>query len=193
MNNHLRLKAKKIVITGGPSTGKTAVIEQLEKEGYYCLHEVIRSMTSEEKNQEVKLKIVSNPIVSVSNPKQFNLQILQARVEQFKTAQKARSEMVFFDRGIPDILAYMDCFKQTYDAIFSDACKNHRYDKIFLMPPWEEIHTTDKERYESFEESLQIHNCLKNSYVQHAYDVTTVPKGTINERIAFIIEQVNAS
>lgn len=187
------MKAKKIVITGGPSTGKTAVIEQLEKDGYHCLHEVIRSMTSEEKNQGEDLKIVSNPIVSVSDPLKFNLGILRARIQQYNIAQNAFSEMVFFDRGIPDVLAYMDCFQQTYDTNFNKACENHRYDKIFLMPPWKEIHVTDDERYESYEESLQIYNCLKNAYVQHAYDVTKVPKGTVNERVAFIIKQVKAS
>lgn len=193
MNNLLRLKAKKIVITGGPSTGKTSVIEQLEKEGYHCLHEVIRSMTSEEKNQGEKIEIVSNPIVSVSDPLKFNLKILNARIEQFKTAQKANDKMFFFDRGIPDVLAYMDCFQQNYDALFNNACENFRYNQIFLMPPWKEIHITDNERYESYEESLRIYDCLKNSYEKHAYDVTIVPKGSINERVAFIFEQINAS
>ena len=187
------MKAKKIVITGGPSTGKTSVIKQLEEDGYHCLHEVIRSMTSEEKNQEEKIEIVSNPIVSVSDPLKFNLKILNARIEQFKRARKANDKMFFFDRGIPDVLAYMDCFQQTYDAIFSNACQNFRYDQIFLMPPWKEIHITDNERYESFEESLHIYYCLKNSYEKHAYDVTIVPKGSITERIEFILEQINAS
>ncbi|MGB5498059.1 MAG: ATP-binding protein [Maribacter sp.] len=187
------MKAKKIVITGGPSTGKTSVIEKLEKDGYHCLHEVIRTMTSEEKSQGEKIEIVSNPIVSVSDPMKFNLKILNARIEQFKTAQKAKDNVLFFDRGIPDVLAYMDCFQQTYDAIFSDACENFRYDRIFLMPPWKDIHVTDNERYESYEESLHIYNCLKNCYEQYAYDVTIVPKGSIIERVAFIFEQINAS
>lgn len=189
----MQLKTKKIVITGGPSTGKTAVIKQLEKEGFHCLHEVIRNMTFEEKNQGEKIKIVSNPIISVSDPMKFNLRILNARIEQFKTAQNAAGNLFFFDRGIPDILAYMDCFQQTYGPKFTKACENLRYDNIFLMPPWKEIHVSDNERYESFEESLNIYECLKNSYARHAYDVTIVPKGSITERVDFILEQTNAT
>ena len=193
MNNFIQLKGKKIVITGGPSTGKTAVIEQLEKDGFNCLHEVIRNMTSEEKNHGQKIEIVSNPIISVTNPMKFNLRILNARIEQYKTAQEAIGKMFFFDRGIPDVLAYMDCFQQTYDSIFTNACENLRYDNIFLMPPWKEIHVPDTERYESFEESLSIYECLKNSYEKHSYDVTIVPIGSITERVEYILEQINAT
>ncbi|MCP4976699.1 MAG: ATP-binding protein [Maribacter sp.] len=193
MNNFIQLKGKKIIITGGPSTGKTAVIEQLEKDGFHCLHEVIRNMTSEEINQGEKIKIVSNPIISVSDPMKFNLRILNARIEQYKTAQETNGNLFFFDRGIPDVLAYMDCFQQNYDSIFINACDNLRYDNVFLMPPWKEIHISDNERYESFEESLSIYECLKNSYERHSYDVTIVPIGSIAERVAFILEQINAT
>lgn len=61
------------------------------------------------------------------------------------------------------------------------------------MPPWKEIHISDNERYESFEESLSIYECLKNSYERHSYDVTIVPIGSIAERVAFILEQINAT
>ncbi|MDV7138971.1 ATP-binding protein [Maribacter sp. TH_r10] len=186
------MKAKKIVITGGPSTGKTSVIEQLEKDGFHCLHEVIRDMTLEEKTQGQEMKMVSNPIVSVPDPKSFNLNILNARINQYHSALKSTREIVFFDRGIPDVLAYMDCFEQTYESDFSEPCRTLRYDHIFLMPPWKEIHVTDNERFESFEESLKIHDCLAKSYGNFSYDVTHVPKGSVKERVRFILDQINS-
>ena len=187
------MKAKKIVITGGPSTGKTAVIEQLENEGFHCLHEVIRDMTSEERTQGEALEIVSNPIVSVSDPKSFNLKLLNARIAQYQSVLKSHREMVFFDRGIPDVIAYMDCFQQSYEAEFSYACQKLRYDYIFLMPPWKEIHTTDNERFESFEESMRINDCLAHAYKNFSYDVTHVPKGSVIERVHFILDQINTT
>lgn len=193
MNNLLRLKAKKIVITGGPSTGKTSVIEHLEKDGFHCLHEVIRSMTAGEITQGEKVEIVSNPIVSVSDPKSFNMKILNARIEQYNMAQKANAKTIFFDRGIPDVLAYMDFFQQTYEAVFTEACETLRYDQIFIMPPWKEIHISDNERYESFEESVSIYTCLKKAYENYSYDVTIVPEASITERVQFILNRINAS
>ncbi|MCK5441733.1 MAG: ATP-binding protein [Maribacter sp.] len=188
------LKTKKIVVTGGPSTGKTSVIEELERRGFHCLHEVIRSMTLAEKTQGEKIKIVSNPIVSVSDPTKFNMKILNARIVQFNTAKKYNDDsIVFFDRGIPDVLAYMDCFHQTYESVFDESCQHLRYDQVFLMPPWKEIHVSDNERYESFDESLRIYDCLKNTYENLVYEVSVVPKGSILERVEFILDHIKVS
>lgn len=182
------------MITGGPSTGKTSVIQELERRGFYCLHEVIRSMTLAEKNQGEKIKIVSNPIVSVSDPTKFNMKILNARIEQFNTAREYNDDsIVFFDRGIPDVLAYMDCFYQTYGSVFDESCQHMRYNQVFLMPPWKEIHISDNERYESFDESLRIYDCLKNTYKNLAYEVSVVPEGSVSERIEFILDHIKAS
>ncbi len=186
------MKAKKIVITGGPSTGKTSVIEQLEYDGFYCLHEVIRTMTSHEKSKDEKIQITTNPIISVKDPAKFNTMILNARIEQYEIAHKSKEDTVFFDRGIPDVLAYMDCFDQIYEPEFVKACETKRYDQVFLMPPWGKIHITDSERFESFEESMRIHECLKKAYENYSYDVIIVPKTSVKERIGFILDHINA-
>jgi predicted ATPase len=40
---------KKILITGGPGTGKTELIKGLEHRGYTCEHEIVRKITEEGK------------------------------------------------------------------------------------------------------------------------------------------------
>jgi len=184
------LNTKRIVITGGPSTGKTAVIEALEQKGYHCLEEVIRAMTLAKKAEESNLVFESNPIVSVADPMAFNQMILNARIAQFESSLKSSDEFVFFDRGIPDVLAYMDCFDQEYDESFKEASVANRYDLIFLMPPWKEIHVVDNERFESYEESLRVNACLEHSYTSFGYDVQIVPKDTISNRVDYILERI---
>ncbi|MFK7812275.1 MAG: AAA family ATPase [Maribacter sp.] len=184
------MNTKRIVITGGPSTGKTAVIEILEQKGYQCLEEVIRAMTLAEKEAENDVVFKSNPIVSVSDPMAFNQMILDARIDQYNSTLESSDELIFFDRGIPDVLAYMDCFQQEYEQSFTDACASHRYDLVFLMPPWKEIHVVDNERFESFDESLRIHKCLANSYSKLGYNVQIVPKDTILNRVNFILNNI---
>ena len=181
---------KKIVITGGPSTGKTSVIEQLELKGLSCLHEVIRNMTAEqqESNQDVIFK--SNPIVSVEDPMAFNQSILDARIAQYESALNKKENLLFFDRGIPDVLAYMDCFRQKYPQAFIDACTQHPYDVIFLMPPWKEIYLLDQERFESYAEAQLVDTCLRNTYTQLGYEVITVPKDSVQNRVDFILNAV---
>lgn len=185
------LNQRKIVITGGPSTGKTSVVINLEKKGYTCVHELIRSMTSKEKNGGNSGTLVTNPIVYVKDPKKFNQQLLEGRIAQYKNIPSSEMNVIFFDRGIPDVHAYMDCFGQNYDAEFERPCYDYRYDQVLLMPPWLEIHEVDNERLESFEESARIYQCLKKAYTDFGYSVTLIPKGSIEERTTFILDLLN--
>lgn len=176
---------KKVVITGGPSTGKTAVIKHLEEEGYTCVHELIRSMTSMEQDNST---LVTNPIVSVKNPKKFNQQLLDGRIDQYKGLANDAAKVIFYDRGIPDVHAYMNCFGQAYDGTFEQPGYTYRYDYVFLMPPWQEIYAGDNERLESFEESVRIHHFLKSTYTDFGYEVIPVPKVSIEERTKYILD-----
>ena len=45
---------KKILITGGPGTGKTELIRGLEKKGYNCENEIVRDITESEQKKGVK-------------------------------------------------------------------------------------------------------------------------------------------
>ncbi len=191
MNNNYLLDLKKVVITGGPSTGKTSVIENLEKKGFPCVHELIRSMTSSEKNEDKTTNFEVNPIVSVKDPKKFNQKLLDGRIKQYTDADSINGEVVFFDRGIPDVHAYMNCFGQEYSTEFEKPCYTYKYDQILLMPPWKEIHVVDNERFESFEEAERIYEHLKTTYEHVGYPITLVPIGTIEERTQFILELLN--
>ena len=185
------MSTKKIVITGGPSTGKTSVINHLEELGFRCLHEVIRLMTLEKKEEEGEAIFKTNPIVSVADPLEFNQRILDARIAQYTSVAHSEEDKIFFDRGIPDVLGYMDCFEQNYDSVFEKASKDHSYDAVFIMPPWKEIHISDNERFESYEESVRVYECLFQCYTRFGYDVQLVPKIDVVNRVAYLLDHLN--
>ena len=58
------------------------------------------------------------------------------------------------------------------------------------MPPWEEIYTSDNERYETYEQSLDIYFHIKKAYVELGYQITEVPHGSIAERTEFILNSI---
>lgn len=184
------MNTKKIVITGGPGTGKTSLIIALEKAGFFCFEEVIRTMTKNAKMQEGAHNFASNPIVSVSDPMDFNTRILEGRINQFKKEVENSNQTVFYDRGIPDVLAYMDFFSQQYGNNFKLACSEHIYDHAFILPPWKDIYISDNERYESFEEATNIHKCLEKTYMNYGYQLINVPFGNIQERTDFILDHI---
>ncbi len=181
---------KRFVITGAPGTGKTSIIIKLEESKFFCFHEVIRTMTQEAKKNNGTKSMVSNPIVSVSDPYQFNTTILNARIQQFTDASIKKDDVLFYDRGIPDVLAYMDYFEQPYEDHFINECKKYIYDRIFIVPPWKEIYISDEERFESFEQAEEIHHHLLNTYNTLGYHCIEVPFGTIAERNDFILNNI---
>lgn len=184
------MNSKKIVITGGPGTGKTSIINELKNKNHYCFDEVIRALTLEAKNEIDTNSQISNPIAFVNDPLDFNTKLLNGRLNQFKQAADINKPLIFFDRGIPDVLAYMDFFNQEYGHEFLKTCDTNRYSHIFLLPPWEAIYKSDNERFETFEEAVKIHEALKQVYSNLAYNIIEVPFGTIEKRIDFIINNI---
>ena len=184
------MRSKKIVITGGPGTGKTSIINELKNQNYYCFDEIIRELTLEAKNNIGADSQISNPIAFVNDPLEFNTKLLNGRLNQFKQAAALKKPLVFFDRGIPDVLAYMDFFNQEYSNDFLKVCDTNRYSHIFLLPPWESIYKSDNERFETFKEAVKIHEALKQVYKNLAYNIIEVPFGTIENRTDFIINNI---
>ncbi|MEM9867747.1 MAG: ATP-binding protein [Bacteroidota bacterium] len=185
------MENRKIVITGAPGTGKTSIIKGLEERGFPCFHEIIREMTSKAKSEGHPEAFTSNPLLFVEDSLQFNKDLLKGRTEHFKKSLTLEQPIIFFDRGIPDVLAYMDFFDQPYDEAFTRASRVNRYDRVFLLPPWKEIYVSDNERLESFDEAQKIHAALEDTYSHLGYEPILVPKRTVPERIDFVLEKLN--
>jgi predicted ATPase len=184
------LKTRKIVITGSAGTGKTSVIDNLKTKGFYCFEEVIKTLTSEVKKEVDTSSHISNPIVFAKDPLDFNTKLLNGRISQFKQSDTFDENLFFFDRGIPDVLAYMDFFNQDYDNLFIDACNHYKYSDVFLLPPWQAIYKKDSGRFESFDEVLQIHEHLKRTYTLLGYTIIELPFETVEVRTNFILNHI---
>lgn len=123
----------------------------------------------------------------LTDPLKFSELLLKGRINQFKAANTLSSKYVFIDRGIPDVTAYMDYFGQEYPDSFSEANKKYIYNKIFILPIWDEIYTTDGERFEGIDLAKGLQKSLRKTYESLDYNLIEVPKTDINRRIDFIL------
>lgn len=169
-----------VVLIGGPGTGKTTLIQKLTEKGYVCYPEISREVTLEARRQGIEQLFLEKPLL-------FSELLLEGRKKQHRQALEEETQIVFIDRGIPDVLAYMHYIGDSYPAFFEEACHNHKYTKIFFLPPWEEIYTADEARYENYEQAKLIAGHLQETYRKYGYELVEVPKDTPNNRILFIL------
>lgn len=177
------LHTQKIVFVGGPSTGKTRVINKLRNKGCFCFEEVSRQITIKAQKEGISQLFLDNPLL-------FSQKLLQGRIDQYKKARQINEELCFFDRGIPEVSAYMNYKKETVPKTFLNAEQKHRYDKVFLFPLWKEIYKSDNERYESFEEARAIHPYIESTYKNLGYSLIEVPKTSVDARVKFILSHI---
>lgn len=177
------MKTERIVITGGPGSGKTALVKYLEDQGHQVMHEISREVILEAQKEGIEQLFLENPIL-------FSEKLLEGRLTQFQEGENRQTETLFYDRGMPDVTAYMDFVNTHYPPNFSETCRTYKYDKIFVLPPWEEIYEQDNERYESFKQAEALFYFLKKAYENYGYKTCEVPVGSIKERADFIIAKV---
>lgn len=176
---------QKIVLIGGPGTGKSSVLNELINRNYHCMPEVSREVTLKAQQDGIDQLFLEDPIL-------FSKLLLEGREQQFIAANDTSHEQVFFDRGLPDVYAYLKFSNTEYPDYFKEKCIQYIYDKVFLFLPWEEIYITDNERYETFEESVKINTFLESTYKELGYKLIIVPFGSIKDRTDFIINSLKS-
>jgi predicted ATPase len=173
---------KKIVITGGPGSGKSVVINELKQRDFICMPEISREVTLSARKNGIEQLFINDPIL-------FSKMLLEGRILQYQEAGLSGAKIVFFDRGLPDVNAYLDYSGIKYDKYFHQMAEGHAYHKIFIMPPWLDIYEMDTERYESYDQAREIYLYIEKIYLRLGYELISVPLGSVEERVDFILKQ----
>jgi len=145
--------------------------------------EVSREVTLQAQKDGVNQLFLTKPLL-------FSEKLLEGREKQYLEAEKLKTDIVFFDRGIPSVHAYMKYFKTDFPSIFLEKSKQYKYTKVFEFLPWKNIYTSDNERYETFEESVAISTFIKEAYISLGYEIINVPFLTLKDRCNFILENL---
>ncbi|HEA29341.1 MAG TPA: ATPase, partial [Leeuwenhoekiella sp.] len=85
---------ERIVLIGGPSTGKTTLINALAQRGYTVFEEISRQVTKAAQDEGISQLFLTEPLL-------FSEKLLKGRIDQFKAATQIKDDFVLYDRGIP--------------------------------------------------------------------------------------------
>jgi predicted ATPase len=168
------------VITGGPGTGKTTVINMLAEKGYATVPEMARLHIDEElargKTHEEMRR----------DEHVFQREVLRMQLDAEKHLPRTRT--TFFDRGVPDTLAYYRFHSLEEDALITKAVAECRYRKIFML---ERLPLKpDYARTETEEDQKELVRIIHEVYDSLPFTVIHVPKMSSEKRIAFILNNV---
>lgn len=168
------------VITGAPSSGKTTTVTALQQKGYKTVSETARTFIDLELAKGKSLDEIRN------DERLFQDRVLDMKIvlEQNLIPQ----DTIFFDRGIPDTLAYYELNKWPVPNFIKNAVKKTQYRKVFLF----EMLSFEKDyaRKEALKEAKALHKLLTDVYKKLKMEIIYVPKMSIEERVNQILSEV---
>lgn len=171
----------RVVITGGPGTGKSTILQQLEDKGYPIHQEVSRAVIKEEINKNSEL-------LPWRDLPGFSEKVFKGQTAQWHQARAGAIN--FYDRGILDVIAYLKKDLLPHDAL-ADLVGHYPYHRsVFLTPPWPEIYAQDTERREDLQTMQAIHDALLTTYQEFDYEVFEIPKGDPVLRMKFVLDHL---
>ena len=173
-------KTKKYVLTGRPYSGKSTVLDLIQKKGYPVVPETARMVIEEEQAKGS----------AILPWKDFSLFQDKVVLKQTQLESEIAGPNVFLDRGILDSYAYSKLGK--VDApLYAYQDAHLRYTQVFileLLPGY----TPDEVRKETAEYRISIHQALFEVYEQFGYTPIEVPVLSPPERTEFILRHIES-
>ncbi|KAA0971290.1 AAA family ATPase [Aureimonas fodinaquatilis] len=171
------------IVTGGPGTGKTCLIEKLAQRGFLSMPEAGRAIIQD----QVRIGGVALPW---SDRAAFADLMLGWELRSWHEAS-AITGTVVMDRGIPDVMGYLDLCGLPVPSHVEAAAKLYRYNRrVFLAPFWNAIFTEDAERKQNLEEAEATGRVMVETYTRLGYEIVELPFVGVEERADYVMERL---
>jgi predicted ATPase len=169
------------VVTGGPSSGKSTVIRALKDMGYKTTIELERHYIDLQRMNGRSTDEIR------ANQRQFQHKVLNLQIDLERRLDP--KEQIFFDRALPDEVAYYEYFKLDPDEKLVEYLKTASYKKIFIMDllPLD----SDYARTEDREAQLDLHNRIIDVYKKRGEPIVFVPVLPVKERVQFLLDHLD--
>ena len=185
---------RKIVITGGPGTGKSSVIGALRDRGYTTIDEAAMPI----KEAEQRKKEAGLPYILPENDNAgFQRLIYSRQIELERNAYGT----TFVDRGLIDNIGYCRRFNTAIAPELELLCKSVAYEKVFIMDPLpSSCYKNECARDESAQESAHLGELIGQAYQDYGHKIVRVPymdganvQESIDLRVQYILDHIGGA
>ena len=167
------------VLTGTPGSGKSTLIDALDRAGYARSSEAGRGIIQDQVH-------IGGQALPWCDPALFAELMLSWEMRSYHLALGTTGP-VFFDRGVPDVLGYLRLLDLPVPAHMARAAELFRYNaSVFIAPPWPAIFHPDNERKQSLDEAGRTYEAMLRIYGELGYVLVELPRSTVEERVGFV-------
>jgi predicted ATPase len=170
-----------VVLSGCSGGGKSSLLAELHRRGHAVVEEPGRRIVREELESD-------GQALPWIDPAAFARRAVATALADLEAA-KAKSSLVFFDRGLVDAACALEHVTgERASTVHGGRLRYHPM--VFLAPPWPEIFTADPERRHGFDEALAEYARLERTYPALGYELVILPKAGIAERADFVLARL---
>ena len=171
------------VLTGGPGSGKTTLIEALAAAGVVTSPEVGRAVIREQ-------LAGGGDALPWADQRAF-AELMIGREVAAHDAALAGGAITVLDRGVPDVVGFLRVSGLPVPPHIDAAARTCRYNpSVFIAPYWAEIFTGDAERKQAPDEAEATFAVMVDTYRGYGYDLIELPRAPVPERVAFIVGRI---
>jgi predicted ATPase len=172
------------ILSGGPGSGKTTIIDRLAARGFATVGESGRAILRDQAE-------IGGNAVHGGDAAAFGELMLQRGIVDFRSMAR-RDEPVFFDRGIAELTGYWRLVGLAVPEHVREAARQYRSNRVvFLAPPWREIYRQDSERRQDWDEAVRTFDLVRDAYGEAGYTTVEIPQDTVARRVGFIVAKVD--
>lgn len=168
------------VLTGGPTNGKSTLINLLKDAGHFVLNETAREVLEERKRfSATKEEVLFRELEIFRRQKKKETEILE----------KGKEREYFLDRSLVDCIAYCEYYLGYIPDEVACLDLTNKYSEIFLLERLPFV--ADGTRIEKDDkEAEKVHRLLIKAYERFGYKTISVPvfpEGKIIERLGLVL------
>lgn len=171
------------IVTGGPGAGKTTLLSAAAEAGIRVGQEAARGIIQSQ-------AAIDGPAHHFGDRALYAELTLDRDMQTYLRLLDGAGPALC-DRGIPELVIYRRDAGLPEAPHFLRAAQLYRYNPIvFMAPPWAAIYVTDAERKQDWAHAQRVYASLRDGYAELGYRIVELPKATVAERLAFVMDVV---